>query len=355
MIVFLLIQKIIKERITSGTLGQHGVLVSYLSYVIEPRYMPRQSTKIKQAILLCIAGMLINCQHENVQIYPADFEYYVDEFFHQAVLHGREMHPANFDFSIEFGDIDDQNAAVCNTLNKRITVDEEYWKTLDTLQQEALIFHELGHCLLRRPHNNAISANICNSFMFGHQDIQCSHNYYSQLWREYYLDELFHSINIFPDWYLNNQVYNNDVLNYSHKFVWEDTLVEKLELETFSFTQRAKFFLEIEFKNQDPEERSVQCSLGNLSFSYCDDCVPNTVSLRHVNGKKVYYRGGFEKMDTNSRLTILKNHNIISFFINGVFVHAMESDLIKGSAISTNRFENMIRLDISLGYASKLL
>ncbi|MEM1124995.1 MAG: putative metallopeptidase [Bacteroidota bacterium] len=83
---------------------------------------------------------------------------------------------------------------LCNhqaTNGKEVIIDEAFWKRASKYEREAIIFHELGHCVLDRNHEDGVMDNgMCKSLMrsgfspcftlYNHSDHQ-----------EHYLDELF--------------------------------------------------------------------------------------------------------------------------------------------------------------------
>lgn len=79
---------------------------------------------------------------------PDEFAAYVVEF---EQLLGSEIYNVYFAF-----DELDPEIAQCNytSVTSTITVDETRWADLCELQRRALIFHELGHCVLLREHTN---------------------------------------------------------------------------------------------------------------------------------------------------------------------------------------------------------
>ena len=55
-------------------------------------------------------------------------------------------------------------------------------------------------------------------------------------------------------------------------------------------------------------------------------------------------------LNTDVKLSIFRNNDIVSFYVNEYFVHAMEYDLIEGNTLKTNTFEEPLRLDIAYYY-----
>lgn len=74
---------------------------------------------------------------------------------------------------------------------RHILLDIEYWNESDDLDRESLIYHELGHCILNREHNDfvivytdgrVIKKSIMNAYLFSEY----------RKYRSYYIYELFH-------------------------------------------------------------------------------------------------------------------------------------------------------------------
>lgn len=76
----------------------------------------------------------------------------------------------------------------------KVELSEETWMKTDRWQREQLVFHELGHCVLNRNHDNKTVLGIQKSVM-NHavlpKDMYLLH-------REYYLRELFMNVTEVP-------------------------------------------------------------------------------------------------------------------------------------------------------------
>lgn len=84
-------------------------------------------------------------------------------------------------------------AGSCNYSSNRpgqVTIDLNFWNTSNARSREFVVFHELGHCVLLRDHEEGTNANgTCQSIMrSGNGD--CRDNYRSTT-RDFYLDELY--------------------------------------------------------------------------------------------------------------------------------------------------------------------
>ena len=74
--------------------------------------------------------------------------------------------------------------------SSQIIIDSTFWYSMSDLTKEMIVFHELGHCYLKRSHEDGTLSNgACMSVMrSGLED--CSDNY-TTITRGYYIDELF--------------------------------------------------------------------------------------------------------------------------------------------------------------------
>lgn len=71
-----------------------------------------------------------------------------------------------------------------------VIVDKFYWESADDLEREFLVFHELGHCALKRGHlDDADAEGNCISMMTS--GTGSCHINYTEVTREALLDELF--------------------------------------------------------------------------------------------------------------------------------------------------------------------
>lgn len=329
----------------------HRTLVfSHVNFGIKPIFSRMTGSYPIHLIILLTGFLIISCQHENTQSYPAEFAPYVNEFFVQANNRGMDWDESHFTFSIQYGDTDPGIGGFCNFDNNTITVNPEEWALRDDRQKEHLIFHELGHCLLNRHHKNVESGSgECYSYMPGNEDgFTCSINYYSDYWRTYYLDELFDPTTPLPTWYLRNNEYSKAFMNYSHVLEIKDTLAEMLNITTFRFSQRDTFLFDIFFDDQAAGAPSVALFIGNLTFSHCDGCPGSKTNLALNN--KIIYTSPDITTHSDIKLSVFRQHDMVSFYVNEYFVHAMEYSLIEGNWFRTTSFDHPVNMNIRYFY-----
>lgn len=176
---------------------------------------------------LFLLFLLLNCcQKEKAEPVeynvPEEAEKYVEKFLEEASLRNRPMEITNL--VIEFTKLDTsvrEDALVCAACRqvkdhpekqRRIIINTEIncWKFLSEQAREALIFHELGHCILqRRGHKDSLLPNgdyvsLMNSQTSAVYEI-CQYDIGDEpcnklFKREYYIDELFNENTPVPDW-----------------------------------------------------------------------------------------------------------------------------------------------------------
>lgn len=89
--------------------------------------------------------------------------------------------------------------------NQRIEISEEVWcwDERNDMEREILMFHELGHAILARPHSEANmpiglpKSMMCSSTCRGFWD---TYTLYTPQLRKYYIDELFDQSVFAPEW-----------------------------------------------------------------------------------------------------------------------------------------------------------
>ncbi len=137
--------------------------------------------------------MVSSCDKNTNQIIDPATEIYVEEFFKEANLRGLNLDREDYNLMVSFEDLPEGAVGRClSSSRKRIALDIDYWQSANACVRKLLIFHELGHCILNREHlNHKNRQGICQSMMHDPEIAQCQQIYTSDIWRDYYLDELF--------------------------------------------------------------------------------------------------------------------------------------------------------------------
>jgi hypothetical protein len=141
------------------------------------------------SLLLCT---VFSCSKEETIVVDTDLQPLFDSFAAEATKRGLTLDMSPYSGTIS--DLAETNvAAKCQTISngqKRVLVDQTFWKSASALQREMVVFHELGHCVLNRAHlDDARSDGSCYSMMQSGLGL-CKMSY-SDKTRSAYLDELF--------------------------------------------------------------------------------------------------------------------------------------------------------------------
>ena len=145
---------------------------------------------------------LFSCNKEKID---TPLQIYVDNFFIEAEKRGIQLSRKKLE--VVFND----DLSSCgigysdfNEKGKRrveINMNSFCWQEKSTIQKELLMFHELGHAILERGHDNRKLPNGMFASIMTEGDIQHGlYTEYSLELRDYYLNELFNSDEPIPEW-----------------------------------------------------------------------------------------------------------------------------------------------------------
>ncbi|MEE9348516.1 MAG: putative metallopeptidase [Flavobacteriaceae bacterium] len=309
---------------------------------------------MKKIIPFILILSFLSCSqddYENSELNNTEFEPYFDFFIEEGIIRGQDY--TNYNINFYLADIDFNNAVgLCYQQYERIIIDREYWNNANEKDKEWLVFHELGHCLLNRSHRNEKSnSGDCLSLMKGRENsFDCSENLFSSLWRKYYIDELFNQDTILPNWYTNNQEYS---INYDNPL--EIVSITNLNTEsynsTFDFNNTEKFVIEFNFKDWEITSNNLTSVLADIYFGgYSFGSAPlserGRLHIRNNNGEE-YYENIEYNFNNNIKLTIRKNNELLQFFIDEQFIHAMEIESFDTNLLKAS-FETAINIDIEI-------
>ncbi len=164
--------------------------------------------------LLIITGCDRSDDFKPVYDVPAEIQPLIDSFIHEASIRGISLSINNLIVTYD----DNPANAVCGSCNssspatdiqKIITLKSGAPCWIEQFELEALVFHELGHCVLGRLHLNAQLPNGDPRSMMVQNNVSiyapclypvdgepCDNSFK----RTYYLDELFNENTPVPDW-----------------------------------------------------------------------------------------------------------------------------------------------------------
>lgn len=165
---------------------------------------------IRIPILALLVVTLFGCDSERETVYsvPPELENYITSFEMEASIRGIELNIN--DLVVEYMSDLELDGVEAAGLCFSETSDDAPTIHLDTLSsnwtssehtREALIFHELGHCVLDRGHTSALLPN-CNFKSIMKPSGDPSYSSFTLYKRAYYLDELFNINAAPPTWAL---------------------------------------------------------------------------------------------------------------------------------------------------------
>ena len=310
----------------------------------------------RNIIPLVVITILFGCSkydYSNSELNNSEFQPYVDTFLAEANIRGYDIDLNSISFYL--ADIENENVGgLCNQRKEEIIIDKDGWESLTEINKELLIFHELGHCILGRDHRNETSENgDCLSIMNGEENnFNCSKNIYSDLWREYYLDELFNKSSVLPGWYSDNQEYITTYTNQLNIVSIEDLNTNFYET-SFDFNEKEKYVIEFTFKNwsavasaNNDDFVGAGINFGGFFFDTYPLSEGQLILIYERDTGRLFTQSNFV-FRKDIKLTIVKNATFLKFFVDEQFAHIMEVKTFKNNQIEAF-FDGPINMDINI-------
>lgn len=182
-------------------------------------------------ILAMLSIIFSSCASDDEEtIYQVDntLDGYLQRFIAEGAKRGHSFDIKNEGLRLYFGELEDDVAGRTYFENPiRIVIDKSYWNDVAASQNaddlyEDLVFHELGHGLLNRPHiNDYLSNGDWKSIMCGgtERDGRSWNINYRSIRREYYLNELFDINTPAPSW--ASQIFTNPIVPETLLYAYE--------------------------------------------------------------------------------------------------------------------------------------
>lgn len=117
---------------------------------------------LKKLSLCLLFGLsLTACGRKDQVLELNEFSNYVTEF--EAVSNDVGQPVKVDNLVIKFGDLaNSQHRGLCEingTDTPTVTIDYDAWQSMDEDKRESVVFHELGHCVLRRIHKGGMDTD----------------------------------------------------------------------------------------------------------------------------------------------------------------------------------------------------
>jgi len=143
---------------------------------------------------MAVAAILSGCSTDEAPVIERELAAYFDLFAAEAAVRGMTVDYSDADLSAYIENIQENGTiGQCKSYAdgaKEVVVDNGYWDNATELEKEYVVFHELGHCLLDRAHDDSRTNNgFCTSIMQS-GDNSCR-SMYTEANRDVLLDELF--------------------------------------------------------------------------------------------------------------------------------------------------------------------
>ena len=161
----------------------------------------------KNVILLSATSFILlftSCQKENIEIAPETIVQFANvdpELWPYYLAFENEAHKRGFEYDLNAlkisGEIleihEDNVAGSCkfgSHINNEVTIDRGFWNRSSNTYKEFVVFHELGHCVLLRGHDESSdNQGRCLSIM--RSGLTNCRDSYSTQTRDEFIDELF--------------------------------------------------------------------------------------------------------------------------------------------------------------------
>ena len=111
-----------------------------------------------------------NCTKQLDNEIESELQLHFDTFVNEAAAHDLDISIDNIDIGAYVANIEQRGTlGQCKSFSdgsKQIVIDQPFWNSASDIEREYVVFHELGHCLLGRDHNDEKDATgKCVSIM----------------------------------------------------------------------------------------------------------------------------------------------------------------------------------------------
>lgn len=253
----------------------------------------------------------------------------VNQFLQEATSRGVDIEADISDLKVRFGKLPKGKAGSCKIKKKLVTIDPTVWSAMDSMQRQALVFHELAHCSMNRKHENStLPRGECKSLMIDNfSDSTCYYDFYSAEWRNYYLDELFNLTDAIPKWY--NEYSLNE---FSNGEVILDTLVKGFSyFDINDILPSQNYLIQLDSISDVNALAGINCAfetfditLNKTAFQVTSKFEPISDIRKSRVTPTIYYR---ERVSSDiTQMILMKQDKFYDIFINGKHVYRNSTD-----------------------------
>jgi len=268
---------------------------------------------------LLMIFIAISCKERDNNIDPV-FQPYVDQFFAEGIERGiyteEEFHPLVIQFFLEEDLPTETIRGRCSSYGDGdIEINKNFWDIMDESRREMVISHEIGHCLLERPHLETLFRDCnCSSMMYpGVTGSLCVAEIHSPMWRKYYYDELFEIENTTAA-----SIIDVDYTDWTRELITnhQDSIPSDL-----SFNDGESYEYRFNFKDRSLVNITTDHFELNIDFDFSDffriSLIRDGVELNYTDSDIKFSMEPFQ-------FRIIVNEGIIHFYALDFLFHSIE-------------------------------
>jgi hypothetical protein len=282
---------------------------------------------------LLVSLVFFGCNPDPVQFIPDTFSPYVNGFFQEAQARGYDLQLEDYQISVVFRENINPDGRIgeCSSGSRlSIRIDPDYWNRASEAKRRWLIFHEMGHCILDRPHRSgADERGLCYSIMNDNGEVSCELNLNSDLWWNYLVNEMFDDTLTPADAWPNVPYVQN--LPPESELVWEqrDTVMDySFGLPGFSLETLAGNGFSITLEKAEDggrESFGIGIGIGGLTVQYCN-CQVASFKVRGRDNQSLFI--GNLKVEWPARIQVQRFGDDIHLYLNDVYLFTTDASEI---------------------------
>lgn len=143
------------------------------------------------ALFFVLLGFIVSGCGEGRGAVDGEFLVYLRRFEEEAVRRGIEVDVSSVSVGfIEKPIVSELGIVFGRCRDGRVEVVREFWESGSEARRESMLFHELGHCVLKRDHRGGWNRELHAPQSVMVPDTDLVSGYWGDH-RDYYLDELF--------------------------------------------------------------------------------------------------------------------------------------------------------------------
>ena len=289
--------------------------------------------RVKNSFLLSVLILLSSCGKDDILLIDIRVKNFVETFRREALVRNIILSDEDMNIEIRFDKLKEGLRGTCFLGKKLIQLDSMSWFKRDSFDNEWLIYHELGHCILKKEHSNEnLARGDCKGLMSNHEGNQCFINFKSPAWRKWYFDELFGIKDDRPLWY--DDPFPNGISYNSSDLLFDGEISNKKKI-TLSLNVSKSFGIEI-LSNEGQNCFGLDSLGGYISILHCVRPNSNGIYSKieiSENNQFTYLSNNDNYKSQNNVIRIIKKNDLLYFYSNGQLVHILDSPTFENNLL----------------------